>query len=78
MSAAEQEKMYERVKLNGISMRAALVAACAVDAEGKALFAPDDLVALGNKSAAAFEKLFNCCLVLNGMTEAAREEKKTD
>ena len=61
---------------NVANIRARLVAACAVDETGARLFSDADAVALGNKSAAALERVAKACQRLNGLTaeeaEAAR------
>jgi hypothetical protein len=56
--------------------RAKLVAKCAVDSDGKRLFADSDVAALGEKSAAALVRVFEVAARLSGLDEedvAARE-----
>ena len=56
--------------------RAKLVAKCAVDGDGRRLFADDDVAALGEKSAAALVRVFEVAARLSGLDEedvAARE-----
>lgn len=56
-------------KMNLRNARAKLIVLCAVDAEGRALFTPDDLRALGRKNAAPLDRLFDMCRKLAGMSE---------
>lgn len=56
------------------SLRASLVARCAVDEAGKALFAKEDLVALGDKGWVALHRVFRAAATLNGLTKESREE----
>jgi hypothetical protein len=67
-------------KLNTKNLRARLVALCAVDADGKRLFAEKDLEALGGKSAVVLDRLFDECQRINGMSKEAVEtiEKNCD
>lgn len=51
-------------------VRARLVAACAVDAEGNRLFSDADIVALGAKSASALDRLFAAASKLNAVSAA--------
>lgn len=56
-----------------ISMRALLVAACLVDAEGKNMFTVEDVELLGQKSGAALNRVFSQALELNVLTKVAAE-----
>lgn len=49
--------------------RAKLVAKCAIDEAGALMFTPDDVRALGGKSAVALERLFDAARELSGMAE---------
>ena len=54
--------------VNTINIRAKLAAATIVDAEGELLFKEDDVLKLGNKSAAALERVFIASQKLNRIT----------
>lgn len=60
--------------VNVLGMRAKLVGACLVDADGNRLVPDGSEEKLGEKSAAALDRLFTKCMSLNGMTE--EDEKK--
>ena len=75
MTGAERDQ-YEQAmiasrgpdgKINIANVRARLVAFCAVDENGKRLFADADLEALGAKSAAALDRVFAAASALNGI-----------
>lgn len=51
------------------NIRARLVAMCAVDEQGQLLFDRADVMKLGQKSAAALERVFDACARLNGMSD---------
>lgn len=61
-----------RVKLDNI--RASLAAATICDAQGKQLFGPEDVAALGEKSALALDRVFEVAQRLNGLTGEDVEE----
>lgn len=61
-------------ELNTRNLRARLIAATAIDEEGKALFEPSDVIHLGQKSAKALERLFDAARKLSGMTAADVDE----
>ena len=82
MSAAERDS-FEAGMLNSkgksdpnrlLNFRARFIASCIVDKDGKRLFAAGDVVALGKKSAAPVNRVFDECRKLNGMTEQDVEE----
>ncbi len=56
------------------NFRARLVSLCLVDEAGVLLFTASDVAALGEKSGAALDRLFDCAREINGMTEADVEE----
>lgn len=51
------------------NFRARLVALCLVDEKGKRLFTARDIVTLGNKSAAALQRVYNKCQELNAVSD---------
>lgn len=55
-------------------VRARLAAATLCDEEGKPLFTPDDVAALGRKSAAALDRVFSVGMRINGIGKADVEE----
>lgn len=61
-------------RVNLANLRARLVAMACVDAEGKRLFSDEDAAALGDKSAAALERVFDAARRLSGLTEGDVEE----
>lgn len=50
------------------NMRARMVALCVIDAEGKPVFTDADVDALGNKSAAALDRVYAVAARLNAMS----------
>jgi hypothetical protein len=58
------------------NIRARLVAATVVDENGARLFTAEDVVALGNKSSAALERVCKVAQQLNGLGDADLEELK--
>lgn len=50
------------------------VALCCVDENGKTLFSPEDVEALGKKSAQAINRIFEVASDLNGLSAKAAEE----
>jgi hypothetical protein len=60
--------------LDRTNIRAKLCAACIVDEKGKLVFDEKDLDALGNKSAAALDRVFEVALKLNGFSDKDVEE----
>lgn len=61
-----------------VSVRAALVAACAVDEKDAPLFTQEDVVALGAKSGTALLRLFNAAADLNVLSDKAEEKQASD
>jgi hypothetical protein len=55
-------------KLNLRNARVKLIVLGAVDAEGRAIFTPDDVNQLGRKNAAPIDRLFDACRRLAGMS----------
>ena len=58
------------------NIRAKLVAACAITDTGSLLFQEADIPALGNKSAAALDRLAKVAQRLNGINSTAKEEAR--
>ncbi len=58
--------------------RARLVALCVVDEKGTRLFNKSDITALGNKSVAALQRVFNKCQELNAISDDDVEELVED
>ena len=56
------------------NLRATLCALTIVDSEGKRLFTTDDVVELGNKSAAALDRIYDVSRTLSGLSEEDMEE----
>lgn len=60
------------------NFRARLVALCVVDEKGTPLFNRHDVAALGNKSAAAVQRVYNKCQELNAISDKDVEELTED
>lgn len=56
-------------KPNMTDARARIVAICAVDDDGKAIFSPEDVLILSTKSAAALDRVSSVCSVLSGISD---------
>ena len=73
-----EESMVERrgksFSTNLENIRARLVSLCVVDAEGKRIFADEDIPALGKKSGAALERVFEVARKLSGLRNEDIEE----
>lgn len=54
--------------------RARLVALCVVGEDGKQLFTRDDVAALGEKSAAALDRIYEAAARLSGLSEKDQKE----
>lgn len=67
-----------RMTRNLTNTRAKLVSRCVVDDDGKRLFTAADIQALGDKNAAAIERIFDVAARLSGLTEAEQEEMSRD
>jgi len=72
--AALTERRGRRVEVRLENVRARLVAMCAIDEQGGALFYPSDVELLGQKSAAALQRVFEVCQRLSGLTDQDVEE----
>ncbi len=57
-----------------LNIRAKLVSACCVDAEGNHIFSSEDIERLGYKSSAALERIFTAAQKLNAVTDDDIEE----
>lgn len=86
LTGAERDKFEEglqtvrgnKTKRNLKNFRARLVALCVVNEQGELLFSPPDIDALGGKSVAALQRVFNKCNELNGMSDEDIEELTQD
>lgn len=63
-------------KLDMSTYRVRLAAACMVGEDGKPLFSPDDVAALGAKSAPALDRVIAAAESLNPLGQAAVEAAK--
>ncbi len=83
MSASERDQWegdtYSDGKVNTTNFRARFVALCVVDESGNAMFSARDVEALGAKSAAALQRVFNAAQKLNAISQKdiADLEKKS-
>lgn len=76
MSVKEQlhyEKIKESENAGDIVLHMVLI--CCVDADGKRLFADDDIKELQKKNTAAIFKVFNACVELNSIPSDGLEQK---
>jgi hypothetical protein len=72
--ASTVETRGNKMKQNLANIRARLVSLCIVDESGKRVFESGDVARLGEKSAAALQRLFNKCNELNGLTDEDVED----
>ena len=72
-----EAEIIERRKAGGAgiydNMRASLLARCIVDEQGQRVFGENDVALLGEKSAAALDRLFSVASELNGLSETDRK-----
>lgn len=80
MSAAMRDE-FERLQFEGrdrqerlANIRATLVSFCLAGPDGERLFGPDEVKALGEKSAKALDRLFWRCRKLNALGDADIED----
>lgn len=71
-STVEVKNGKQRPNLS--NLRARLVSLCAVDEDGNRLFAQIDVTRLGDKSAAALQRVFDKCSDMNGLSDQDIEE----
>lgn len=85
MTASERDRFEARLfvgdgatrTINQDNLRAKLCALCIVDEQGKRMFEDADIAALGGKSAAALNRVFDVAQRINGMgAEAVDDAKK--
>lgn len=76
--ASVTERKGKKTSFNLANLRARLVQLATVDEEGKPLFNPRDIEALGKKSAAALDRVFGKALEMAGMTDEDLEEMAED
>jgi len=79
ITAAERDNFesaiyHNKNKININNVRARLASLTVVDEKGKKLFAPEDIGALGKKSAAALDRVFQAACKINKMTPKDVEE----
>lgn len=61
-------------RVNPANLRAKIVARCVVDDEGQRLFTDGDAAALGEKSGAAIDRVYEVAAKLSGLSEKDAEE----
>ncbi len=64
----------KKTTMNRQNFRARFVAASLVDEDGKKLFTPDQIKALGQKSAAALQRVFDLAADLSGLSDEDEDE----
>ena len=67
-----------RREVNPVNVRAKLVSRCVVDDDGNRLFTDGDAAELGEKSAAAVNRIYDVAARLSGMAEGEQEELARD
>lgn len=72
------ERRGKRSVPNTDNMRAKLVAWCVVDEDGQRLFTNADAAALGDRSAAALDRVYKVAARLSGITDEDLEELAED
>lgn len=84
MSASERDQweaeVYGEGKVNTVDFRARFCALCIVDDQGAPVFTNAEVRALGAKSAAALQRVFNAAQTLNALSnkDVAELEKKSE
>jgi hypothetical protein len=73
-SVVELKAGNKATSVNMQNIRAKLVALTVVDEKGERLFSQADVELLGNKSAAALQRIFEAAQRLSGLTQADVEE----
>ncbi len=68
------ETRGKNTRMNLKNIRAKLVALCVVDEQGNRVFSDDDAEALGRKSAAALDRVFEAAQRLSGLRKEDVEE----
>ena len=69
-----KRRRQQTTKTNMANVRAKLCAWCIVDKDGARMFADADIVALGAKSAAALDRIYDVASDLSGITDEDVEE----
>jgi len=72
-ASMHQQRGKEMIR-NLANVRAKLVAKCAIDEDGNRLFTDQDANALGRKSAAALDRVFEACAELSRLTDEDIDE----
>ena len=72
--ASVAERKGKKTRMNLANIRARLVQRCVIDGDDKPLFTPADVTALGAKSAAALDPVFEVAMRLSGMRDEDIEE----
>lgn len=72
--ASLQVTRGNKTKQNIENFRARLLSLCIVNEKMERLFVPADIPALGNKSVAALQRVFNACNELSGLSDDDVEE----
>lgn len=66
--ASITRKKGKKTDVNYTNMRARLVSLSLVDEEGRRMFSPEDISTLGQKSAAALDRIFDVARRLSGLS----------
>ena len=72
--ASVAERKGKKTRMNLANIRARLVQRCVIGEDDKPLFKPNDVTALGAKSAAALDRVFEVAMRLSGMRDEDIEE----
>lgn len=72
--ASITERRGRKTRTNMVNVRARLVAVAAIDMDGKPLFRPADVESLGQKNAAALDRVFSAAMRLAGLRDEDMDE----
>lgn len=76
--ASTVQRNGKKVTTNLQHIRARLCLLCIVDENGERIFSEEDTFPLGGKSAAALDRIFTRCQILNGLRDEDVEELATN
>lgn len=74
MTIVDANKNKKNIKLNTENIRATLAAMTMQDEAGNLLFTMEDVKALGNKSCAALQRIYDAATKLNRLSKTDEEE----
>ena len=78
LDTSKKRKKGQPQAMNFANLRAKLCAWCVVDVDGARMFSDSDIAALGEKSAAALDRIFEVAQTLSGISDDDVEELAED